>query len=178
MKKILLYSIFLLIILTLSGIYRSSLLFSIYPDNQQSFLLVSSNVSSVINSIIGLSIYALIFYLSYNVAKMTKFSIIRNTYLKVVSGALLIILLIELSKIILIHISLREIIPSLVPDDTIAIQLGETEYMWLINATNIVFLIILPVYLFLSFKENGVSTKSSLLNSAFVFLGFLFINML
>lgn len=176
MKGIFLTSLTLLAVLLVNTFYYTSVIISIFPEEQRDFLMITSNISSIVNSIIGLAIYAVIFFLAYSLGNLTKIRIDRNIYLDKVFNILILITIIEIAKLAISFLFLKDDLAILVPDDTIATQLESTNWKYLINSAEIFFITVLPFLLFYFFREEDISIKNSLLSSFYIYIGFLLAN--
>ncbi|MEM6816375.1 MAG: hypothetical protein AAF600_18615 [Bacteroidota bacterium] len=134
---------------------------------------VTSNITALVNSATGVLIYAVIFFLCYNLSKLTDAQPREYIFYEIVGDIMLLILLVEILKLFLIYFFLRDEIELLIPDDTIVDQLKSTEWQVYIQITEIGFLTMLPLFSFFRFKVYEISNKNSLINSLYILSGFL-----
>lgn len=176
-KRLLLSAGFLLLVLVASAVYRNSVIVSAFPAETHTLLKVTSNITSFINSIIALLIYAAIFYFAYSVAKAFDSAVALSDYLDLVADMLYYFCLVEGVKVIFALLFLEGSLVNIEPDETINIQLMSTVWYRYNLLTDVVGLVGLPLFAYYTLHRTESATKrQAVLVALALFLGFALLN--
>lgn len=168
---------FLLLVLMASALYRNSVIVDIFPQEFHVLLKVTSNITSFINSIIALLIYAAIFYFGYSMAVTFDNPIPLSDYLHMVAYGLLYFCIVEQVKIIIMFLFLEGNLINLVPDATINIQLiGTTWYRYTL-AADVLGMVGLPIFVYYLMRQMASVTKrQAVITAVAIFIGIAMFN--
>lgn len=176
-KRLLLSAGFLLLVLVASAVYRNGVIVSAFPAETHTLLKVTSNITSFINSIIALLIYAAIFYFAYSVAKAFDSAVRLSDYLDLVADMLYYFCLVEGVKVVFALLFLEGSLVNIEPDETINIQLMSTVWYHYNLLTDVSGLVVLPLFVYYSMRRSeSITKRQALLVALALFFGFALLN--
>lgn len=174
MKKIININIALTISLLISGFISNYYISNIFDESARKTILFSSNITLLFSSLFVIILYLILFWFLWNLIKSIKIKINHQEFYNIVFVVYSFFAVIEISKIIVTYIYLKNEVVNLRPDQHIQLSIIKTNWFQLIEIINFLEVFFLPMILFIGLKEKKVSFKYSfIVSSIFMFTIFL-----
>jgi len=157
--------LFLVVIASVGAYYRTSVMVSVFPPEQQTFLNLTSKISAFIHLLIGLMIYAAIFYTTFVLNKLFRNPIAPNDYLSSIASLLMFLAGIELLKVFNSVFFLSESVSAIPADELFVQNLPSTLWFQYNKVIEIIGIVGVPFFTFLAFRTQGQTNSSCLINA-------------
>jgi hypothetical protein len=162
MKNILKNNLILLVVIILGSIVRNQYIIGIFPQEQQGFLIITSNLTSILSSLFAILIYSIIFYLAYQLSIILANPIETKIYFKAINNTYIALIILEVFKIVMTLIFLEDSLIDILPNENIGTELNKTIWYKFQIGTNVMGAALIPLIVFLNLKEENISNKVNL----------------